>query len=318
MKAFITGIAGFAGSFLAEHLLAYGMEVSGTVRNTSKEDHIRHLLPYIRLHACDLRDKAAVNNAIREAKPDYIFHLAAQSDVPSSWQHSIETLYNNFACQTHLLEAVRTYRADCKILIAGSSEQYGYVKPDELPVKETNPFRPLNPYAISKITQEHIGYQYYKSYGLQIVTVRAFHHTGPRRGENFVTSSFAKQIAEIESGLKAPVLYVGNLEAKRDFLDVRDVARAYRLALECCDSGEAYNVASGRSMSIREVLGILLSLTDSDIDIQVEASRLRPADSAEVSGDYSKLHSKTGWKPEIAIEQTMADLLNYWRAKITS
>lgn len=316
MKAFITGIAGFAGSYLAEHLLACGFEVSGTVRHTSKTESIRHLLPHVRLYACDLRESEAVNNVIRDAKPDYIFHLAAESHVPSSWQHSMDTLYNNVAAQTHLLEAVRRYRPGCKILVAGSSEQYGFVKPEELPLKETNPFRPLSPYAISKAAQEYVGYEYHKAYGLHIVTARTFHHTGPRRSDNFVTSSFARQIAEIEHGLKEPVIYVGNLEAKREFLDVRDVARAYLLMIESCDPGEAYNIATGRSMTIRAMLGILLSMTDRNISIQAQASRLRPVDIEEVAGDYSKLHAKTGWKPEIALEQTLEDLLNDWRAKV--
>ncbi|MGG4146091.1 GDP-mannose 4,6-dehydratase [Paenibacillus algorifonticola] len=316
MKALITGITGFAGSHLAEYLLAHQMEVSGTVRKTSSIKHIAHLLPAVRLYECELTNEADVEKMIADVKPDMIFHLAAQSFVPKSWESPLATIYNNIAGQIHLLEAVRKAGINCKLLIACSSEEYGQVDKQDIPIKETTPLRPLSPYAVSKITQNYLGYQYYRSYGMHIVCMRTFNHTGPRRGEQFVTSNFAKQIVEIERGLKTPVLYVGNLEAKRDFTDVRDVVRAYHLAIEKCEPGEVYNIASGSSRAIGEMLQTLVGLSSSTISIQEDPARLRPADVPELIGDYSKFHHRTGWRPEIPFEQTMQDLLSYWRAEL--
>ncbi|MFF2088939.1 GDP-mannose 4,6-dehydratase [Paenibacillus sp. NPDC058174] len=313
MKALITGINGFAGSHLAEHLLGGGFEVSGTIRSSSSLRHIVQLQDKVQLYECELTDHAAVEAMIAELRPDLIFHLAAQSFIPDSWAAPMETIHNNLSCQVHLLEAMRKHCPSGKILIACSSEEYGQVEADEVPIKETNPLRPLSPYAVSKIAQNFLGYQYFKNYGLHAVCVRTFNHTGPRRGEQFVTSNFAKQIAEIERGIKPPVLYVGNLEARRDFTDVRDVVRAYGLALDKCEPGEVYNIASGVGREVREVLHLLLGFSTTQIDIQQDTARLRPSDVKVVVGDYSKFHARTGWQPEIPFESTLLDLLNYWR-----
>lgn len=313
MKALITGISGFVGSHLAEHLLSRHIEVTGTIRSRSSLKHIEHLQPAIHLYECELTDSSAVDKLIGDVKPDLIFHLAAQSFVPASWASPMETLNNNLAGQIHLFEAIRKSGLYCKILIACSSEEYGHVESHEVPIKETNPLRPLSPYAVSKIAQNYLGYQYYKTYGLHTICTRTFNHTGPRRGEQFVTSNFAKQIVEIEKGLKPPILFVGNLEAKRDFTDVRDVVRAYRLAMESCNPGEVYNIASGTGLSIREMLNILLAQSTVSITIKESPERFRPADVKVLIGDYSKFHAQTGWQPEIPFEQTMVDLLNYWR-----
>jgi GDP-4-dehydro-6-deoxy-D-mannose reductase len=187
------------------------------------------------------------------------------------------------------------------------------VYPEETAIKETNPLRPLSPYAVSKVAQDYLGYQYYQSYGLHIVRTRTFNHTGPRRGEHFVTSNFAKQIAQIELGLQQPTLFVGNLQAQRDFTDVRDVVRAYWLALEKGEPGEVYNIASGNAITIEEMLQTLLSLTDMRINIETDPARLRPSDVEILLGDSSAFRTKTGWVPEIPFERTMEDLLNYWR-----
>lgn len=315
MKALITGISGFVGSHLAEYLLGKQVEVTGTIRNRSRMDHIRHLKD-IQLVECELRDPFSVESLLAKVKPDLIFHLAAQSFVPTSWNSPVDTIHNNVAGQVNIFEAVRKHDLDCKIQIACSSEEYGHVEPDEVPIKETNPLRPLSPYAVSKVAQEYLGYQYHKSYGLKVIPTRTFNHTGPRRGENFVTSNFAKQIAEIEKGIKPPVLMVGNLEAKRDFTDVRDVVRAYWLALEKGTSGETYNIASGKCCTIREMLNLLLSFSNKEITVQQDPERLRPSDVEILLGDYSKFHQATGWKPEIPFEQTMEDLLNYWRERV--
>lgn len=215
----------------------------------------------------------------------------------------------------HLFEASRKSEIDPKIQVAGSSEEYGMVYPNELPIKETNPLRPLSPYGVSKVAQDKLAYQYHKSYGLKIVVTRAFNHTGPRRGEVFVTSSFAKQIAEIEKG-KEPIMYVGNLDAQRDFSDVRDVVRAYWLALEKCEFGEVYNICSEKTRTIQEVLNLLLSMTNKNIEVRQDPSRMRPSDVEILQGDCSKFKQQTGWKPTIPFERTMEDLLNYWRERV--
>ncbi|MBE1447146.1 GDP-mannose 4,6-dehydratase [Paenibacillus sp. OAS669] len=312
MRVLVTGISGFVGSHMAEYLLANQIEVIGTIRQRSRLDHIKHLKD-IRLVECELRDPFSVESLIHDVKPDLIFHLAAQSFVPTSWNSPMDTIHNNVASQVNIFEAVRRSNLDCKIQIACSSEEYGHVEPHEVPIKETNPLRPLSPYAVSKVTQEFLGYQYNKSYGLNVVLTRTFNHTGPRRGENFVTSNFSKQIADIEKGKKPPVLYVGNLQAKRDFTDVRDIVRAYWLAVNKGVPGETYNIASGKCYTIQEVLNKLLALSKVQIEIKEDESRLRPSDVEILLGDYTKFHQQTGWKPEIPFDQTLEDLLNYWR-----
>uniref|UniRef100_A0A7V3RIP0 SDR family oxidoreductase n=1 Tax=candidate division WOR-3 bacterium TaxID=2052148 RepID=A0A7V3RIP0_UNCW3 len=316
MKALITGVSGFAGSHLAEYLLSLNIEVSGTVKWRSRLDNISHILNKIKLFECDIRDMTAVKYVINEVKPDYIFHLAAQSYVPFSWRAPSDTLITNIIGELNIFEAVRELKIDPRIQIAGSSEEYGLVYPDEIPIKETNPLRPLSPYAVSKVAQDLLGYQYYKSYGLKIVRTRAFNHTGPRRGEVFVSSNFARQIVEIEKGMREPVIYVGNLEAVRDFLDVRDVVRGYYLSLEKGIPGEVYNIASGKGVKIKELLERLLQLANIDVRIIPDPSRMRPSDVELLVGSSEKFHSATGWKPEIPFDKTLKDLLDYWRAKI--
>lgn len=314
MKALITGITGFAGSHLAEYLLSReDVEVYGTYRLRSRMDHNKHLTNQIKLVECELKDPHSVNEMIKEIRPNLIFHLAAQSFVPTSWNSPTDTLTNNIVSQVNIFEAVRKYDLDCKIQIACSSEEYGMVLPEETPIKETNPLRPLSPYAVSKVAQDYLGYQYHQSYGLKVVRTRTFNHTGPRRGESFVTSNFAKQIAQIEMGIKPPKLYVGNLQAKRDFTDVRDVVKAYWLALEKGEPGEVYNIGCGKAYTIEEMLHTLLSFSNVKIDIEVDSDRLRPSDVEILLGDSTRFHTQTGWVPEISFEKTMKDLLNYWR-----
>jgi len=315
MKALVTGISGFVGSHMAELLLQQGVEVVGTIRNRSRMNHIESIVKELHLVECELRDPFSVETLIQSEKPDYIFHLAAQSFVPTSWNSPMDTIANNIAGQLNLFEAVRRYDVPARIQIACSSEEYGHVESHEAPIRETNSLRPLSPYAISKVAQDYLGYQYYKSYGLHVVRTRTFNHTGPRRGEQFVTSNFAKQIADIEKGLKPPVIHVGNLEAKRDFTDVRDVVRAYWLALEKGVPGEAYNIASGTCWSIGDMLQLLLSFSQIAIEIRQDPARMRPSDVELLLGNYDSFHQATGWKPEIPFERTMEDLLNYWRSQ---
>ncbi len=317
MKLLITGITGFVGSHLAEYLLGLGKdEVFGIYRWRSRMENIAHLLPKLSLLECDLRDPVAVREVIRKIRPDGIFHLAAQSYVPMSWVAPHETLMTNIIGELNIFEAVRAEALDCRIQIAGSSEEYGYVLPEEIPIKETNPLRPLSPYGVSKVAQDLLGYQYFMSYGLKIIRTRAFNHEGPRRGDVFVTSNFCKQVAEIEKGKKEPVLYVGNLSAVRDFTDVRDTVVAYYLALTKGKPGEVYNIASGRSYKIQEILEKVLSLTKVKIEVKVDPKRLRPSDVMLLVGDASKIKNELGWKPEIPIEKTLKDLLDYWRERV--
>jgi GDP-4-dehydro-6-deoxy-D-mannose reductase len=256
-----------------------------------------------------------VLKAIKESRPNYIFHLASASSVFQSWKSPAQVMKSNIIGTVNLFEAIRKSGTDPRVQLAGSSEEYGMIYPEELPVKETNALRPLSPYAVSKVAQDRLCYQYYKSYGLKTVITRAFNTTGPRRPPIYVTSNFARQIAEIEKG-REPVIHVGNLTAQRDFSDVRDIVRAYWLAIRECDPGEAYNICSEKARTIQAVLDLLLSLTTQSIKIQPNPSRMRPSDIEIIQGDCTKFKKRTGWKPQIAFERTMADLLDYWRARI--
>ncbi|MDH3199053.1 MAG: GDP-mannose 4,6-dehydratase, partial [Candidatus Krumholzibacteria bacterium] len=259
MRVLITGITGFAGSHLADYCLARGdVEVHGTIRWRSRTENVDHLEGKIELHECDLRDATSAREVVDRVRPDYIFHLAAQSFVPTSWRAPTESLTTNVIGQLNIFEAVRRTGHSCRIQLACSSEEYGMVGADELPIKETNPLRPLSPYGVSKVAQDMLGYQYYMSYKMDIVRTRGFNHTGPRRGPVFVCSDFAKQIVDIEKGRKEPVIRVGNLDARRDFTDVRDMVRGYWLALEKGKPGEVYNICAEKDWVIREILDKLL------------------------------------------------------------
>jgi len=315
-RALITGITGFVGSHLAEYLLSEGIEVYGTVRWRSKTENIDHIKHRLKLKEADMRDGHSLELVIKEVEPDYVFHLAAQSFVPMSWRAPADTLETNIIGTAHLLEAIRKSDCDPVIQVAGSSEEYGLVYPDEVPIKETNPLRPLSPYGVSKVAEDRLAHQYYRSYGLKTVITRAFNHEGPRRGDVFVTSNFSKQVAEIEKGKREPVIYVGNLNAQRDFSDVRDIVRAYWLAVTKCEYGEVYNICSGKARKIQSVLDLLLSLSKvKNIEVKQDPTRMRPSDVEVLHGDYSKFKEKTGWKPEIPFEKTMEDLLSYWRVR---
>ena len=321
MKVLITGVTGFVGSHLADYILSEKSDVKiyGIERWRSKTENIEHIKDSIELYECDIRDASSVRRVVEEVRPDYIFHLAAQSFVPASWTAPQETLSTNIIGELNIFEAVRHLLEENYnpfILVAGSSEEYGMVYENEIPIKETNPLRPLSPYGVSKVGQDLLGYQYHKSYKLNIVRTRGFNHTGPRRGEVFVSSDFARQIAMIEKKKQQPVIHVGNLTAKRDFTDVRDMVRAYWLAVEKCDPGDVYNICSGKVYSIQEVLNILLGLTEVSVQVKEDSSRLRPSDVPVLSGDNTKFVNQTGWKPEIPFEKTLSDLLNYWRGKI--
>lgn len=312
----ITGVTGFAGSYMAELLLKEGFEVHGLCRWRSRTENIDCIKDKIHLIEGDLLDTHSLQKAMMDVRPTYIFHLAAQSFVPASWTSPSVTLEINVVGSCNLFEAVRGAKIDPLIQVACTSEEYGLVFPGEIPIKETNPLRPLSPYGVSKVAMDYLGYQYFKSYNMKIVRTRGFNHTGARRGEVFAESSFAKQIAEIEKGLKKPILFVGNLEAQRDYTDVRDMVKGYKLAVEKGESGEVYNICSGKAVKMQKVLDILLSFSKIKVGVKQDPSRMRPSDVPILLGDNSKFVKKTDWKPIISFEKTLEDLLNYWREKI--
>jgi GDP-D-mannose dehydratase len=317
MRVLITGFTGFVGSHLADYLVARGdAEVVGVHRWRSRLENVEHLGDRVRRVECDVRDAAAVRRVLRDVRPDRIFHLAAQSYVPTSWLTPAETLGGNVLGQVNLFEAIRDLDLTPQVHIAGSSEEYGLVLPHEVPIREESPLRPLSPYAVSKVAQDLLAYQYWKSYRLHVVRTRGFNHTGPRRGEVFVSSNFARQVAEIEKGHREPVVRVGNLDSIRDFTDVRDMVRAYWLALERGEAGEVYNICSGRGYSARQVLDILLDLANIKVEVREDPVRMRPSDVPLLVGDGSKFRSVTGWKPTIPFEVTLKDLLEHWRKRV--
>lgn len=317
MRVLVTGITGFVGSYFAEYALARGVTVVGSYRWRSQTENIEHFRNRIELVECDLRDTSSVQHLIEAARPDRVIHLAAQSFVGTSWQAPAETFMTNTVSQVNLLEALRRRRPDARFLVIGSSEEYGFVSEEELPITEQNPLRPLSPYAVSKIAQDLMGYQYFKSYGMHIVRSRAFNHEGPRRGDVFVTSNFARQIAEIERGLRERVIAVGNLKNRRDYTDVRDIVRGYWLLLEDGEPGEVYNLCSGRDWIIQDILDFLLGQARvRGITVREDRGRLRPSDVPVLRGDASKAQAAVGWRPEIPFEQTLRDILDYWRGRV--
>ncbi len=315
-RAFITGIAGFAGSHLAEYLLGAGYEVSGLSLPAGGTRNIEHIQEHIDLHLGDLEDAAWLRNVLADLQPDYVFHLAAQAAVSQAWSAPAATLVNNVLGQLNLFQALLDLKLAPRILIIGSADEYGLVRPEELPVRETNPLRPNNPYAVSKITQDYLGYQYYLSHQLPVVRLRPFTHIGPRQGPGFVSADFAKQIAEAEAGLRPPILRVGNLSARRDFSDVRDIVRAYALALERGTPGEVYNVGSECDRSIQEVLEILLGQSRVPLQVEPDPARLRPSDTPVIVSDCAKFRAQTGWHTTYPLEASLRDVLEYWRENV--
>ncbi|MEM7819487.1 MAG: GDP-mannose 4,6-dehydratase [Candidatus Aenigmatarchaeota archaeon] len=318
MNILITGITGFTGSHLAEYIVKQpDVNVFGTIRGRHRQlEFINHIKDKLTLLECDLTDTNAVIQTIDDCEPDMIFHLAAQSFVPTSWRAPQETFNSNVLGTLNLLEVVRKSRFNPKILITGSSEEYGLVFPEEIPIKETNQLRPLSPYAVSKVAQDLLGFQYHQSYGMKIVRTRCFNIIGPRSGSKIVSANFAIQIAEIEKYNKEPVIYVGNLTPKRDFVDVRDIAKAYFLALTKCKSGEVYNICSEKAIEIKYILDTYLKLSKVKIVVKEDPARMRPSDVPLLLGDCSKFKNETNWKPEYNIDQSLRDVLNYWRENV--
>jgi GDP-mannose 4,6-dehydratase len=325
-RAFITGITGMVGSHLADYLLAHtDWDITGLCRWRSPLDNLTHLLPQINrkerinLVYGDLRDSDSINEAIRNTLPDYVFHLAAQSYPKTSFTAPLDTYETNIQGTSRVLEALKQYKPDAVIHICASSEIFGRVPKEKLPINEECTFHPASPYAISKVGTDLIGRFYAEAYKMNVMTTRMFTHTGPRRGDVFAESSFAKQITMIEAGQIAPVIKVGNLESLRTFADVRDAVRAYFMLVTVKPtSGEYYNIGGNYTCSVGDMLKHLISLSPkkNDIKIKIDPERLRPIDADLQIPDISKFGKHTGWKPEISFEQTMQDLLEYWREKI--
>jgi len=315
-RVLITGVTGFVGSYLAEYCLEKGCLVFGTGRRRSPLATIQALLPNkeFKLIEMELEDTRSIHSAIEESRPDMIFHLAAQSFVPASFESPYYTLQVNILGTLALLESVRHWSHDAlpKIQFAGSSEEYGLLSKEECPITEAQPLRPLSPYAVSKVACDLLAWQYFRAYGMHIVRTRAFNHEGARRGKEFVTSNFAQQAVLLAAG-KLSELKVGNLEAVRDFNHVKDIVKAYWLALEKGEPGEVYNICSGRGTNIRQLIEMLSRIVGKELPFSIDPQRMRPADVPYLVGDSSKFRRQTGWEPKLTFEDALKDLVLYWR-----
>ncbi|MBO9325962.1 MAG: GDP-mannose 4,6-dehydratase [Roseiflexus sp.] len=315
MRALITGINGFVGGHLAEHLLSSGRwEVTGIARQPALT--LETLTGRVTYITADLSDREQTLGALASIRPDVIFHLAGQSNVPHAFADPHTTVQVNIGAQINLFLSVLQLRIDPLIIVASSNEIYGLVRPEDLPINEQTPLRPVNPYAVSKAAQDLFAYQYHISHRLRTIRLRPFNHIGPRQTEAFVVPAFAAQIARIEAGLQPPVLRVGNLAAERDFSDVRDIVRAYELAALHGEVGAAYNVGSGQAVGVQRILDILLTFSTHDIQIEPDPSRMRPSDVPRMVCDASRFRADTGWTPRIPLEQTLFDTLEYWRFRV--
>jgi GDP-4-dehydro-6-deoxy-D-mannose reductase len=310
MKALITGAAGFVGNHLISHLRSLNWDVFAT-----RLPH-EHIDTSISVHELNILNPIAVNNLLEQIQPDYIFHLAAQSSVALSWQEPVLTADVNIKGTIHLLETIRNMKNPPRILLIGSGEEYGYVLQQELPIREDTQLRPGNIYAGTKAAQGLFGQIYARAYSLKIVVARAFNHIGPGQLDTFSVSNFCRQTAEIEAGIRPPVIKTGNLSARRDFTDVRDIVKAYSLLIQEGKSGEIYNVGSGKVISMREVLDLIVSLSTVKISVEQDATRLRPSDTPVIEADISRLVELTGWTPEISLQNSLIDSLQYWRTRV--
>jgi GDP-4-dehydro-6-deoxy-D-mannose reductase len=309
-RCLITGCDGFIGRFLTDLLLNEGIKVYGAVKKFTEQCEV--LKDIITVLEYDLLQKERAAEVMTEVKPDYVIHLAAWADIPSSWKDPEKAITTNTLGTLYLLEGIRKAGINPTVEVICSSAEYGLCRPDEIPVREDKEFRPASPYAVSKIGEDMLAYLYWSCYGMKIVRVRPFHITGPGK-EPDAYSDFSRGIVAIERG-KKKALEVGNLEAVRDIVDVRDCARAmWRLILKG-QAGEAYNICSGRGYKIADMLARLVSLSTKDIKVKPNPAKMRPADDPVLIGDSSKLRG-LGWEPQIPIEKTMADILDYWRER---
>jgi len=312
LKALIIGAAGFVGSYLAAAIKEnMACDVVVTRLENEKLD-----IPDVEERVLNILDKKAIHDLLIDVHPKYIFHLAAQSSVKLSWENPALTVNVNVKGSLNLFDVVRTLNYEPKVLVIGSGEEYGYIEDGHCPISEEEFLRPGNIYAATKCCQNMMAKVYAKAYGINLVMTRSFNHMGPRQLPQFVISDFCRQVARIEKDKQEPIITVGNLKAKRDFTDVRDVTNAYvKLALYGI-SGEIYNVGSGKAIAIEDILNIILSQSKKKIEVKVDKSKLRPIDVPIIEADISKLYKTTGWMPSIPTEQTISDMLEYWRANV--
>ncbi len=318
MRVFITGITGPVGSFLADYLLTLpDIEVHAFKRWRSDPRPIEHLRGRVEFHEGDIEDPFSISRAIEKAMPDRVYHLAAQSYPSASWDAPVATMRVNVEGTINVLEAVRRHVPKARIHIAGTSAEYGWVAPEEVPIKESHALRPGSPYGVSKVAAELTGLQYHDNFGLHVVVTRSFNHVGPRQGDRTAIQTFCQQMALIEAGRQAPVISVGNLEPRRDFTHTSDVARALWLLLERGTPGEVYNLCSGNATRMGDIVEEVRSQGRVPVEVRVDPARLRPADEPLLMGDNTKLRAATGWEPQINMQQIVGELLAYWRERVT-
>ena len=313
MKALIIGASGFVGPYLVEEIRRslFCEVITATSRETDTlgigEDKTVHL---------NILDRKQILDVLLSEKPDYIFHLAAQSSVALSWKNPKSTVDTNIIGAINLISAIKQSGYSPRVLIVGSGEEYGRVKETDIPIREKAVLAPCNVYAVTKVCQNMMASIYARAYGLQLVMTRSFNHIGPGQSPQFVVADFCSQAVKIEKGLQEPVFRVGNLSAKRDFTDVRDVVKAYCMLIQYGKPGETYNVGSGHAVAVQEILDIILSQTKAEVKVETDPSKLRPVDVPVIEADISKIYKDTGWKPEISPAQTITDIMQYWRNHI--
>jgi GDP-4-dehydro-6-deoxy-D-mannose reductase len=316
MRVFITGITGPVGSALAAYLLTLpGMEIHAFKRWRSDTRPIDHLRQRITFHEGDVEDAFSLGAALEQVCPDRVYHLAAQSYPSASWDAPLHTMRANVEGTINLLEGVRRFCPQARVHIAGSSAEYGWVRPEETPIPETHPLRPVSPYGVSKVAAELSGLQYHATYGLHVVVTRSFNHVGPHQGDRCSIQTFCRQMVAIERGEQPPVLAVGNLEPRRDFTHTTDASRALWLLLEHATPGEVYNLSSGHAIQMREIVDIVQQQGQARAEVQTDPARLRPVDEPILMGDNRKLRAATGWEPQIDMAQIVDELLTFWRAR---
>ena len=313
MRALITGVGGFVGRHLRQHLEEQGDVVCGLGRPSEAIDPT---VP-VRIFHADLTDRPAIDKVVREAQPDAVYHLAAQSSPAESLNDPWATIGNNLLAQINLFEALLAANLRPRVLVVGSSDEYGRVDPADVPTNELVALRPLTPYAVSKVGQDMMGFQYFAQHGLPVIRVRPFNHTGPGHDSRFVIPGLARQLAQIEASEREPVLRVGNLDVERDFTDARDMVRAYRLALVQGVPGDVYNLGRGHSRRIGDMVGELIELCQVPVQTGVDPALLRPADIPRQEADTRKFTALTGWRPLIPWHTTLSDTLDYWRSRVS-
>lgn len=311
-RALVIGAAGFVGGYLIKELKkSHDMEIFATkLPNSQWESTLA------RVYDLDIMEKDDIVDLLFEIRPDYIFHLAAQSSVGVAWKHPGMTVDVNIKGSINVMDAIRELYYKPRILLIGSGEEYGHIEEGETPIRENNPLRPGNIYAATKVCQNMIGYIYSRAYDMELVLVRAFNHIGPGQAPLFVVSDFCKQVAEIERNLREPVMKVGNLAAQRDFTDVRDVVKAYIKLVQMGIPGETYNVGRGQAIAIKDLLQMIVERSTADIKVEIDPAKIRPVDVPVIEADTRKIYDLTGWKPEISLEQTISETLDYWRKQI--